>query len=245
MAFARTVLHTKTLLNPSTGSEDKVYGDDYVSATSHSEAVSGADVGGIPYCPTATTETTSANLTYDQTNFRLQIGSGSAASAGWIAGFHGSSGYSAIWSTKVVPSSSNYVFATSSDDTHVGGAVNLYLQAANVAKVTINSTAGSGPTVTMGTATTDVGARLTQTWNAGGVAFNGWKFTITDTASAAGSLAAQILGGASGTTSLFKVTKGGQVDAPSYAVAGAAGADFGPGLPTSITVVKGIVTAIS
>ena len=35
------------------------------------------------------------------------------------------------------------------------------------------------------------------------------------------------------------------VDATAYKVGGAAGVDFGPGLPTSITVVKGIVTAIS
>ena len=85
----------------------------------------------------------------------------------------------------------------------------------------------------------------TQTWNASGVTFTGWKYTITDTASAAGSLAMQILGGAAGTTSLFKVTKAGQVDAPSYAVAGAAGASFGPSAVTSITVVNGIITAIS
>ena len=107
-------------------------------------------------------------------------------------------------------------------------------------------TVGAGALITAGTATTDVQAlSATQTWNASGVTFTGWKFTITDTASAAGSLAMQILGGASGTTSLFKVTKGGKVDAPAYAANGTDGADFGPGLPTSITVVKGIITAIS
>lgn len=35
------------------------------------------------------------------------------------------------------------------------------------------------------------------------------------------------------------------VNATAYKVGGTAGADFGPGLPTSITVVKGIITAIS
>ena len=72
MAFARTVAttHTKTLISPSTGTADKVYGEDYVAADSHSStgSVAGADVGGIPYCPTATTETTSSGLTFNGTN---------------------------------------------------------------------------------------------------------------------------------------------------------------------------------
>ncbi len=71
-------------------------------------------------------------------------------------------------------------------------------------------TAGKGLTLASGTATTQVSNILaSQTWNAAGVTFTGWKFTITDTASAAGSLAMQILGGASGTTSLFSLSKGG------------------------------------
>ena len=41
--------------------------------------ISGADVGGIPYCPTATTETTSANLTYAaSTGEGLVVGAGTA-----------------------------------------------------------------------------------------------------------------------------------------------------------------------
>ena len=44
---------------------------------------------------------------------------------------------------------------------------------------------------------------------------------------------------------LTNITAVGDVDAVTYHVNGAAGADFGPGLPTSITVVKGIITAIS
>lgn len=196
--------------------------------------------------------------------------------------------------------------------------------------------------VAAGTLTTDVQiANFSATWNAAGVTFEGLRVTITDTASAAGSLAMQILGGASGTTNLLSVDKlgasrsesfyaiggtfgcrastatlsavymidagssvgligftsntasgvfwanssndagqakdtgltrisagligvgtggagsfagslkltdldaVGDVDAVTYHVNGAAGADFGPGMPTSITVVKGIITAIS
>ena len=138
MAFARTVAttHTKTLVSPSSGTEDKVYGADYVAADSHEStgAVSGADVGGIPYCPTATTETTSAGFTFN----------------------------------------------------------------------------GSTLALALGTITTAIGPQTwTETRNAAGVTFPGLKYTITDTASAAGSLAMQILGGASGTTSLFTVRKNG------------------------------------
>jgi hypothetical protein len=41
------------------------------------------------------------------------------------------------------------------------------------------------------------------------------------------------------------LTAGGIVDAASYKVGGVAGVDFGPSAVASITVVKGIVTAIS
>jgi hypothetical protein len=82
MAFARTVAttHTKTLISPSTGSADKVYGVDYVSASSHTStgAVSGATVGGIPYCPTATSEAMSG-MTW---NANGTAGEGLAITAG-------------------------------------------------------------------------------------------------------------------------------------------------------------------
>jgi len=63
-----------------------------------------------------------------------------------------------------------------------------------------------------GTLTTAIGPQTwTETRNAAGVTFPGLKYTITDTASAAGSIALQILGGAAGTTNLFKVDKSGNV----------------------------------
>jgi hypothetical protein len=61
---------------------------------------------------------------------------------------------------------------------------------------------------------------LTQTWNAGGVTFEGIKFTITDTASASASLAMQILGGAAGTTNLLSVTRLGVLTAASSVISG-------------------------
>lgn len=41
MSLTVVTTHTKTLLVPDTGTEDKVYGQDYVSASSHSSAVAG------------------------------------------------------------------------------------------------------------------------------------------------------------------------------------------------------------
>lgn len=51
--------------------------------------------------------------------------------------------------------------------------------------------------------------------------------------------------GAAGATRPRNIYAGTKIFAPAYNVAGADGVDFGPGAVTSITVVKGIVTAIS
>lgn len=83
---------------------------------------------------------------------------------------------------------------------------------ADTAKITLPQpdVAGQGPAITAGAATTAVSPlALTQTWNAAGITFPGLTLTITDTASAAGSLALQILGGAGGATNLLSLSKGG------------------------------------
>jgi len=96
--------------------------------------VAGATVGGIPYCPTATSEATSAGFTFD----------------------------------------------------------------------------GSTLALAMGAITTAIGPQTwTETRNNAAITFPGLKYVITDTASAAGSLALQILGGAAGTTVLAQVSNVG------------------------------------
>lgn len=69
----------------------------------------------------------------------------------------------------------------------------------------------TGPiSVAQGTLTADAQALSTSaTWNAVGVTFTHWKATITDTASAAASLAVAIRGGAAGTTDLLTLSKAG------------------------------------
>ena len=81
----------------------------------------------------------------------------------------------------------------------------------STSKLIINATAGQGPSVVAGTATTDVAAlSVTRTNNNAAVA-TGVKFAFTDTTSAAGFLPFQILGGAAGTTRLFEVNKSGVI----------------------------------
>ena len=79
MAFSRTVAttHTKTLIAPSSGSADKVYGSDYVSASSHTAtpAVTDATSGGIPYFSSTTAEASSALLA----QYGVVIGGGAGA----------------------------------------------------------------------------------------------------------------------------------------------------------------------
>jgi len=81
---------------------------------------------------------------YGNTNFslggRLQVGSGSTTSAGLIAGYLGSSGYGAIWSTGVTPSSSNYSFASNGSITAFSGSSNANLNVNSVARVSANTT---------------------------------------------------------------------------------------------------------
>lgn len=89
--------------------------------------------------------------------------------------------------------------------------------------LTLDGTAGitANPgtiTVTSGTVTTSTPIQNdTQTWNASGVTFTGWKVNITDTASASGSLLADLQVGGS---SKFSVRKDGAATAASISFGG-------------------------
>ena len=152
----------------------------------------------------------STSLTYDDSTKRLTVGTGGAGSAGFTIGNSTSNGAS-LWATGVTLGSTTYaLFANGTGDTilNASGSGILRFRHADSDKITQAGTPGAGPSITAGTATTDVSAlSSTQTWNAAGVTFVHEKHTITDTASAAGSLAVQYLGGASGTTNLFSVDK--------------------------------------
>ncbi len=96
-----------------------------------------------------------------------------------------------------------------------------------------------------GTVTTSTQPNInsTVTWNGGGVTFKGWRFVITDTASAAGSLPIEILGGAAGTTSLFSLSKAGAATFGSTVTA--TGATLTGGLTGTTAEFSGAVTVAS
>ena len=226
MAFARNAGFTSAIAtNPADTAAGYLTPDRYNLA----HVVSDATVGGIPYCPTATTETTSANLTYAETSGpRLQVGSGSTTSAGWLIGYFGTSGYAGLWNTGLAAATNNFSIAQgSAGNTLVNSASgqNLDLQIANSTKwrvdsagdlsnVTAGQRLGSGRhDIVAGTTTTDLQAlSITQTMNAAAVNFTGSKWTFTEGASGtgAGTLLHNILYGTSGAeASVYSLTKGG------------------------------------
>ena len=270
MAFARSVSISATATHTTTvtGADDptkEINKDQWNGTSAHSVSasgtsdVSGAIVGGIPYCPTATTETTSANLTFAEgagtDTPRITITNSGSSTGSISIGGNGavSAGNGAIyvqseqWLFKNqygtlfvgVGGSGNAVFNTSGTSAHIALTPN------STTKATLYATAGRGLELIAGTATTDVNAlSVAQTMNAAAVAFTGWKGTFTEGASgtAAGTKLINLLYGTSGAESTqFAVSKTGLIT-----TGGTDGvASFGPALPTSITVKNGIITAIS
>lgn len=161
----------------------------------------------------------STDLTYNDTTKRLQVGSGTTTSVAGMLGYQGNSGFGALWLGATIAGITNDNFALTGNATNLqlntpgtGGTFTLYF-GNTTQKWSQAGTAGAGPTFSMGTATTDVGARWTQTWNNSGVTFTGYNYSITDQAANAGSAAASIhtnwAGGTAGTTSLMSLTKTG------------------------------------
>ncbi len=154
-------------------------------------AVTGGGVNMVLYEDASQNLAASANFIYTETSGpRLQVGSGATTSAGWVLGYGASSSVSEIWSTSIAPSTTNYSFASVAGQTTIingtdtgGGSVQIRMDGG--LRFSQGGTAGLGPAITAGTATTDVNAlSITQTWNNAGVAFTGIKATFTTTAKA-------------------------------------------------------------
>lgn len=129
-----------------------------------------------------------------------------------VGTFLRSDGTNFVTSTLTLPNTltANQVLFGSAANT-VGSSTSLTYDGTTFAvngKLSIGQTAGAGPSITAGTAASAVSAlSLTQTWNFNTSAITGVTWTFTDTSSHASTLAFQILGGASGTTNLFNVSK--------------------------------------
>ena len=169
-------------------------------------SVSGGTATRILYVDASGNLAGSANLVFDATNVRFTVGTGSGTSAGAVLGYAGSSGLGKLWGTHAAAGTTNYVLVWDNNSTSINAPSNatagqVAINIADVAKFTQAGTAGAGPSITMGTATTDVGMSWTQTWN-GAVAFNADKGNVTATSFTNGSavLDRQVNGG-----SLFRI----------------------------------------
>ena len=160
MAFARTVTHTKTLISPSTGSADLVYGADYVSATSHTAAVSGATSGGIPYFDSATSEACSALLA----SGGVVIGGGagnppatlaSLGTSGWVLTSQGA-GQPPIFAAAPAGALNAITAATGAVTIASGNNTGIVWNWANTTNSTIAHTFGETTAATNGTSTSGV-----------------------------------------------------------------------------------------
>lgn len=139
-------------------------------------------------------------------------GVGATTNAGVILGYLGASGLSAIWSSGVVPDTSNYGIALQDSGRvylNAGAGTPLDFQIGGATKASLSASTGAGISITAGTATTDVNAlSMTQTFNGGGVTFTGIKSTTTWTAAAAGSKLMDIIQDAASAFSVIGVASG-------------------------------------
>ena len=181
---------------PSTISGLKVIGQKIVGGTANSVLFIGS--GGV------LDESTS--LTYDDSAFRLTVGTGSGAATGLTFG-NISSGIAGLVATSVgaIDDSERFALLSQSGITTIGpsgiGGI-VRIRGGTDTKLSTSATAGAGPSITAGTATTDVNAQsFTQTWN-GAVVFTADKGNVTLTSATNGSavIDRQVTGG-----SLFRV----------------------------------------
>lgn len=144
-------------------------------------------------------------------------GVGATTNAGAIIGYTGTSSWGGVWSTEAATRTlSTANFAWSSANTLIGapasGAISIVRPGSTTDVLAIASTAGSGPTITAGTAASAVSAlSLTQTVNYASAALDSVLWTITDTSSHANTNLFRILGTSTGAVELFKVAKNGTV----------------------------------
>lgn len=179
----------------------------YFDATGAAANLAGSN-NAIPFWSAAGVPTKSSDLIYVDSTKLLTVGNGSGTSKGFVIGYGTSSGFSAIWSTAVIPSTTNYIIgdSTSNNLFNADAGKGLIFSIANVAKMAISSTAGTGPSITAGTATTDVAAlSVTRTNNNAAVA-TGIDFNLIDTTSAAGYIPFQLR---NASANLFRISKAG------------------------------------
>ncbi len=237
-------------------------------AASHPVSVAGADVGGIPYAPTATSLVTNSAFTFDGTTglaVTLPISgltltlTGSAGVAGVFAGGTATTNVQCITASQTWNNAGvNFIgYQYKVTDTASGGG--------SLHSKWLGGAAGS--TVLM--SLDNLGGLVTATGYTAGGAISSATFSITGhlamntagvriasgdiygaSSAADNSTASDVAWSRTGAGefSCGNGTAGnttGTVRAAAYKVGSTAGASFGPGMPTSVTFVNGILTAAS
>ena len=171
---------------------------------------------------------TVANVAYDSTTKRLTIGTGSGTDQGIVIGYGGATGQSYIWTTRAAPDATNYLIGDNGGQTDLNTeGVFRFNFDGTTELVRINTTSlsvGSGYIIGFSSDTTPYGAK--------DAAFS--------------RVSAGVIGvGTGAAASVAGSLSMNNCKAVSYTVGTTAGASFGPGAVASITVVNGIITAIS
>ena len=172
--------------------------------------------GGIPYGTSTTTQDYSALLA----SGGVVIGGGAGAAPATVADLTYASGLFTAGAITVGSSSAP------------SGTQGQFYRGSSAAVIEFGSTT---PTVRLDQAAIYGVGNLTFQW---GDKTNTFTSSVVDTSLSRGG-AGIVRAGTGGNNA------SGSFSAAAYIVGGVTGADFGPGLPTSITVVKGIITAIS
>ena len=146
-------------------------------------------------------------------------GVGATTNSGWIIGYEGTnSGYSAMWSSNVTPTISNYALRVTGGDTSVGASVSgtaqVNLAPNNSVKLKVDSTAGYGASIIAGTSAdnTQRALSISQGWTDGTTGNIGivGNFDMGATGTATGKLLS-LQAGAAGTTEVLSVNQAGQL----------------------------------
>jgi hypothetical protein len=243
MAFARTatVIHNKvaTAADDPTKEVNKGEWNDSHAVTA---TLSGATVGGIPYFSSATVEAMSG-MTW---NASAAAGEGLALAAGTATTDVAAISAAITWNNAAVAFTAAFKYAVTDTASLAGSFHSLWTTGSTIMSLQKSGILNVNSTISVGGVGVTSGsfyasALAVQLYRDYPLTWSGTAFTdgTPDTGlsrTAAGEIAFGT--GAAGNVS-------GVCRAASYKVGAAAGANFGPGLPTSITVVGGIITAIS
>ena len=152
-------------------------------------------------------------------------GSSTSGNTGFILG-SATPTISALWWSGLTPSGTNYALSADATTSTINAVNTVQIAGSGTVKAIFSSAAGQGPSITAGTAVTDVSALSITRTNNNAAVIKGVEIVYTDTSSNSAFLPLSILGGASGTSELFKSDKYGTVTVAGNFRSGTSGNGF-------------------